>query len=253
MFAGMWRLLFLLCFASPAMADDASYARAFSAGDYGIAAGIVEAEPGAEAKALTARALLAGVMSGEGEPDIETVERAMVYAQEAVALEPAHIEGRLQLAIAISLYLRPLSTGEARRTGLSGQPKELAEAVLVDDPANAYAHGLLAVWNVEVVRRGGRLGAAIMGAGLRSAKAHYEAAAAASPDDASVHWQYARALAARGAGRKEAQIRAILQEGIGAKADDALEAVMQARCAALLTVLDAEGAEAATEAALSMH
>ena len=94
--------------------------------------------------------------------------------------------------------------------------KDLAEAVLKDDPNNAYAHGFLAVWNIEVVRRGGSVGSAIMGASLKQARKHYSAATRTLPQDAATHWQFARAMAALNARKYRAEIDAALAKALAA-------------------------------------
>ena len=44
-----------------------------------------------------------------------------------------------------------MTVGEARKTGWGDEARDLAEAVLDDEPDNFYAHGFLSVWHVEVV------------------------------------------------------------------------------------------------------
>ncbi len=220
-----------------AFADNADYAVAFEQGHYSQAAEIAVQDETAETLALAARALLAHAMSGEVQPPAQLLGRAEAYARRALELDPAHVEGQLQLAIALSLKMRPLSTREARRTGQADAPRALAEAVLSVDPGNAYAHGLLAVWNVEVVRRGGPIGSAIMGASVREAREHYEQAVAARPGDASIHWQFARALAALNPKKYRDDIDAALAAAQVAPVSNALESTMSERCSRLQTAL----------------
>lgn len=211
---------------------------AFGDGRFDEAARRAASLSDADAKALAARALLAKGMCGDGQPPVALVDEAETLARAALEIEPGHIEGRLQLAIALSLKLRPLSPREAMRAGHGEVARELAEAVLRDDPGNPYAHGLLAVWHVEVVRRGGAIGAAIMGASLREGLGHYQAAARARPDDAAIHWQMARALAALNARKYRGEILGALQAAQVAGRDDALETVMAARAAHLAMAMD---------------
>ena len=145
------------------------------------------------------------------------------------------VQARLQRAIALSLILRPMTTREARKTGWAEEARDLARSVLADEPANVYAHGFLSVWNVEVVNRGGRIGALIMGAGVSDGRDHYEAAIAAMPDDASVHWQWARALAALNARKYRADVLAALDAALACPVESELERTMQARAALLKT------------------
>lgn len=231
-------LALALC-AAPAAAELPSpILAAFGDGRFDEAARRAASLSDADAKALAARALLAKGMCGDGQPPAALVEEAETLARAALEIEPDHIEGRLQLAIALSLKLRPLSARQAMRAGHGEVARDLAEAVLRDDPGNAYAHGLLAVWHIEVVRRGGAIGAAIMGASVGEGLAHYDAASRASPGDASIHWQTARALAALNARKYRGEIMAALEAAQAAGRDDALEEVMAARAAHLALVMD---------------
>lgn len=203
--------------------------QAFARGEYAVAE-TAAAQPGsADALALSARAILADVICAGGEPDLARLKEAERLARAAITLAPRHIEGRLQLAIALSLQIRSMDLGQARRSGYGEQARALAEGVLEDDPDNAFAHTFLSVWHVEVRRRGGPLGASILGASLREAEAHYRAASALTPDDAGVHWQYARALAAFDLPGHAGEIGDILARAQDCRDDSALEQVMKAR------------------------
>lgn len=216
-----------------ALAEETAAEAAFVRGEYDAALTALAGTETADACALSARAMLAEAMSGPADPPEDLLHRALAEANAALALEPGHAEGRLQRAIALSLILRPMSTREARKTGWAEEARDLARSVLADDPDNVYAHGFLSVWNLEVVRRGGRIGSMIMGAGVSDGRAHYRAAVAAAPDDASIHWQWARALAALNARKYHDEVRAALDAALAAPVESELERVMQARAAML--------------------
>jgi hypothetical protein len=207
--------------------------------------------PSADARAFEARALLAKAMCGAGDPPISLVERALAQADAAVEADPRHAEGRLQRAIALSLLVRPMNLNAARRSGYGEAARALAESVLADDPKNFYAHGFLSVWHIEVVRRGGPIGAVMMRASLKSARAHYASARTLAPGDAGLHWQYARALAALDIRAHRAEITAALLLAAEAPVETDLERVMQARARAFSDVLDDENDRAATKFALA--
>ena len=124
--------------------------------------------------------------------------------------------------------------------------------MLQADPANFYAHGFLAVWNLEVARRGGGMGAWMLGASTESGRKHYEQARALAPDDVGVHWQYARALAALDLKGKTPEVRAALQRALAAAASDHVELVMQARAQQLSDALagDRDAAQRLAQAML---
>ena len=214
-------------------ADEVAAEAAFVRGEYDVALTELSGARTADALAMSARTLLAEAMSGPADPPEDMLHRALAEADAALAVDPAHAEGRLQRSIALSLILRPMSVREARKTGWAEEARDLAEGVLEDEPDNVYAHGFLSVWNLEVVHRGGRIGAMILGAGVPDGRAHYEAATAAAPDDASVHWQWARALAALNARKYHDEVLSALDAALAAPVDTELERVMQARAAML--------------------
>lgn len=228
---------FALLAAAPAFSDIEAAAEAFRAGRYDAAFEQAAGEPGADSHAFRARTLLAKAMCGEGEPSRTLIDKALAEANAALKAQPGHGEGRLQKAIALSLIIRPMGLSEARKTGYGEESKALAEAVLAEDPANFYAHGFLAVWHVEVERRGGMIGAAMMGASLKAARRHYEEAIRLSPEDIGLRWQWARALAALDAKKHLAEIHQALEAAVNTDPASDLDRVMQVRAARLLDVV----------------
>jgi len=235
--------------AHPTSAD---LAGKFARGEYMTAALAAETAAGADDMAFAARALLAQCMTGSSEPDLTLVERAQRDAEAALKIDPGHEEGRLQLAIALSLKSRNMDAMAAWGAGYGEKGKKLAEEVLRSDPRNFYAHGFLAVWNVEVERRGGGVGAWMLGASLEAARRHYDAARALAPDDVGVHWQYARALAALDLNRYWNDVDAALTRAVAATAADHVEQVMQARAKQLLEALEAGNRDVAQKLAREM-
>lgn len=221
-----------------AFADVASANAAFRAGQYDLALQEAAGERSADAHALRARAILAKVMCSGREPDLAALKQALAAADAALKLDAGHGEGRLQKAIALSLLTRPMSLSEANDSGYGPKARALAEAVLADDPANHYAFGFLAVWHVEVHRRGGTLGAAVMGASLKTARKSYAEAVRLAPEDASLRWQWARALAALDAKKYRAEITAELQAALAIDPATELDRVMQGRAETLLDVVE---------------
>ena len=250
----MMRFLFplLLLLTSPALAQDMTSLVAYSEGHYEVAASQARASATADGYAFAARALLARGMCSDGQPAEELLDAAEEDARTALSLDENHLEGRLQLAIALSLKIRPLSTREARKTGYGPYARDLAEEVLEVDPGNVYANGFLSVWNIEVVRRGGGLGARIMGAGVKKGRRYYHTAVAASPDDIALHWQYARALAALNARKYRDEINLALDRAMSTEPEDQLARVMAARAEILKEALSTQDRKAVQVLAISM-
>lgn len=242
MVGGMRWIIALVILISPAaQAEDEAHLIAFTEGRYEDAAALAQSTQSPDHLAFAARSLLAEAMSApDYAPPPNLIDQAEILARSAVAADPSHVEGRLQLAIALSLKARPLSTREAMRAGYGEDAKNLAEAVLRDDPGNQYAHGFLAVWHLEVRRRGGAIGASILGASVKKGRAHYQHAVAQAPDDASIHWQYARALAALNVKKYRDEISTALMAALDCGTDSSLEAVMRDRAVLLHEALKNE-------------
>ena len=232
--------------AAPALAHptSAELAGRFARGEYMEAAKEAEAAAGADDLAFAARALLAQCMTGTTEPDTALVDRASKDAEAALKIDPEHEEGRLQLAIALSLKSRAMDLLAAWNAGYGDRGRRLAMDVLKKDPSNFYAHGFLAVWNVEVRRRGGSLGAAFMGASLKEARRQYDEAVRLAPDDVGVHWQYGRALAALDVKEHGKEAANVLERAVEAHAGDHVEKVMQERARRLTEALKKDRTEA---------
>lgn len=245
-------IAFVLLVALPAAADMAAASDAFRTGQYDAAFQEAAEERTPDAYAFRARTLLAKAMSGEGEPPRALIDQARAEAEKALLLDPEHEEGRLQKAISLSLILRPMSIGEASKTGYGELSKELAEGVLKDDPKNFYAHGFLAVWHVEVERRGGTIGAAIMGASLKTARRHYEEAVRLAPEDIGLRWQWARALAALDAKKHLREIETALQAAVETDPATDLDKVMQERATRLLEAVTRKKPRDVERVALAM-
>lgn len=235
-------LIALIIFASHvAHADEDEHRIAFIEGRYADAASVADFSSTPDSLAFAARSRLAEAMSAlDYVPPPELIDEAELLARAALEVDDKHIEARLQLAIALSLKARPMTNRQTMRAGYGEEAKRLVEAVLEDDPANTYAHGFLSVWHIEVRRRGGAIGASMMGASVKKARVHYRAAIAIAPDEASVHWQYARALTALNARKFREEIDTALGAALTCETGSTLEGVMQDRALILKTALAAE-------------
>lgn len=227
----MIRFLALFLVVIPlAQAQQKDAVDAYITGEYSTAVDLAGGSELPDDLAFAAQSVLAEAMSAEtGEPAQSALEQAQGLAEKALEVDENHIHARLQLAISLSLQARPMSNRQVRRSGLGQRAKALADEVVQEDADNVYARGLLAVWNVEVLRRGGRIGGRIMGASINAGRVHYETGAAAAPDDGALHWQWARVLASTNPRKYRSEIDAALSASISANTDDALEGVMQAR------------------------
>ncbi|RYZ12649.1 MAG: hypothetical protein EON61_08275 [Alphaproteobacteria bacterium] len=212
----------------------------FARGAYMEAARDAETAATPDELAFAARSLLAYCMTGTGQPDAAIIDRAERNAEAALKREPGLDEARLQLAIALALKSRPMDAMAAWNSGYGEKGRKLADQVLKSDPSNVYALGFLAVWNIEVQKRGGGMGSWMMGASLDKARNYYAAAANLAPDDIGLHWQYARALVALDAKKYGNEAMNALNRAAAADAGDYLERVMQQRAADLAAALKSD-------------
>ncbi len=207
-------------------------ANAFYAGQYDLIVERCGRLGLAPSDTLVAQALLSQQMCSDGQPEPAAVQQALRFAEQALMADENDQDARLQKAVALSLLARQMPARRAR--GPVAEARELAEHILAETPDDVHANAFMAVWHIEVRRRGGRLGALLMGARVKDAHSHYQRAVASDPDDASVHWQYARALALLDAQKYEAEILSALEAALTCDIDMELEAVMRARAESLL-------------------
>lgn len=241
-----------LTLAAAATANDAAHL-AFDRGDFKKAFQLVESDARrADRLAFQSRALLAECLLAGRQPEADALIRAEKLAREALDLAPDHVEGRLQLALSLSLQAKPMSLGELDRSGYGERSREIAESILEDEPENAYAHGFLAVWHVEARRKGGMLIAQMIGAKLSDARHHFEAAMKADPDNLILKWQYVRALMAFDARRFREEIEALQNEIESGTPHDQLERSVQARSNQLQPLIADENFRAAEALAASL-
>ncbi len=218
-------LAFVLVTGFQASADDLTYE--VRRGDPLLAPAVLAES--ADSLAQKSRQLLSECLVKSGCEDETVPQTAEALARKALTLDESHIEARLQLAISISMQARNMSIGTERKEKVAEDMRDFAESVLIDDPDNAWAHGFLAVWHVEVRRRGGAIGAAIMGASLKKAEAHFQAVLRVAPDNLVLRWQYARALAALDARRHDEEILSQLKIVSTSTCSDEIEHAVQKR------------------------
>lgn len=220
-----------------AQADDAMM-MAYDAGRYEDALNLAEeTSVSADRYAFQARSLLANCIFIGGNPPADTLKRAEAYARDALRLDENHLEGRMQLAIALSIQTRDMSLREIDQSGYGTLARGLAESILEDDPDNAWANGFLSVWHIEARRVAGAFLSGIVGASLRKSREHFDAAMAADPDNLTLKWQYLRALMAFNPKRFDDEIEDGLIEIAGADPQDALEMVLKERATAYIPLM----------------
>jgi hypothetical protein len=234
--------LVILC-TGAARAEEAAWS-AYVQGDFLEAASLAEPRNGA----LAARALIAEAVTG-AQGDIDAlIARAEQNARAALA-RGGDADARIQLALALGLKGRRASLREAIRGGYAREGRALIDAALAQAPREAWAHALDGAWHLEVVRRGGPVGARFYGASVADGVAAYERARVLAPDDAAIAYQFAVALLEVDPGRYATRAAALLAEAGRCGAGDAFEAALRSEARRTDAVLRAQGAKAAVAAA----
>ncbi|HWA23237.1 MAG TPA: hypothetical protein VG735_12640 [Caulobacterales bacterium] len=243
-------LLLGLALASPAHAQSA--ASLYASGEFRGAADRGEQEGGAAGYLIAARALLAmAIVDFRGADAAAWLDRAQRDAEAALSGAPNSVQARLQLATALGMKGRRASLEEAINADYARRGRALIEDALKRAPQDSSAHALLGVWNLEVVRRGGVLGSAFMGASTRAGIRAFERARVLAPSDPVIAFQYGLALLSLHPSRYAGQAGALFEAAANCAPRDAFEANMRDEARRLSNVLTSEGpvVAAATAAA----
>jgi hypothetical protein len=218
----------------------------YRSGDYGRAAETATVKGGADNLVIASRAYLAQVVIDPHRADADQlVARALSAAERALAGAPDSVEARLQLAAAIGVKGRRSTLSAALRGGYAPRSKRLIEEALARAPNEPWGRALLGGWHLEVLRRGGRIGALALGARLNEGVAAFERARALAPDDPAIATHYALALLSLNAERFGSRIRTLLDAAGDCVARDAFEAHLIREARRLDALLREGGARAA--------
>ncbi len=165
-------------------------------------------------------------------------QRAMAFAEEAIALDDTNPQAHLQLAHAMGRYAQTLGAGRAVREGVASKVRDAMERTVELDPDLGRAHLSLASWHAEAVRTGGIVARMLYGASKKRAQEHYERAFALAPDDKAVQTEYATGLMLINTRKNRAAARELLQRAVETPPHDAYERILQEQAVEQLAALD---------------
>jgi hypothetical protein len=193
------RLLIVLSLALglaiPAHGQDLALANALY--DRGVmlkAATLARGFGSADGYALASQATLVAAVYQRSPPDGALLQRAAEDARAALALDPDHVPAHLQLALAIG-YMAEQNPINAHLDGLAHDGKALLDRALVLAPDNAWAHGMLGVWHLRLVKHAGHLLAqSLYGASVERGREACAEAAILAPDDLAMRFGCAISL-----------------------------------------------------------
>lgn len=214
-----------LLFTASAWADPPGAAvRLYAAGDYVAAADALSGSDDPASLAFASQALMAACVTTRDRTQIAgLLDRAEQSAHEALTRDPNSIDARMQLALVYGVRGRRANLAEAVARNYAPRGKHLIEEVLAMQPNNARAHALLGAWHLEVLRRGGRAGAAAYGARLEDGIREFNRARALAPDDPMIPLHFAVALIQLSPERYGPQAAALLDASAAGTPRDAFE------------------------------
>jgi hypothetical protein len=236
-----------LAFAAPARAhtlDDVR--RLYAEGRFLEAAMAGEAVGSASALTLAARSLLAQSMFNPlNEADAPLLMAAQGRAEEALQRQPGSVAAQLQLAAALGFRAQLLSNREAMASGIAGRAQALISGAVQRAPSDPWAQALYGGWHFETVRRGGAVGAMVMGASVSAGEAAFQRAVALAPRDPGILMAYATALLMLDPQANAARARGLFDQAAACAPRDAFERLTADRAARTSEVVRAEGGRAA--------
>jgi tetratricopeptide (TPR) repeat protein len=183
-------VLILLTFGVGAAAGGLPRAEAlYRAGDMREAAAAARTLGSADAYALAAKAsLVEAIYQAKDGERTSLLEQAISDAKEALELDPKSVDARLQVALALG-HLAEDDVVGAQMNGYVEEGRRLIDQALELAPDDPWAHGLLGMWHLQVVRHAGRaLAGSLYGADPQTGLAQCEKALAMAPRDLTIRF-----------------------------------------------------------------
>ncbi len=179
----LWKLSVLLwCF----LFAQQAYALSEPASNPGNGINFVEAssEAAFSKEYVAAEKLLISILIDlDGPVDKKLFSKLKKAVRKAVRAEPLSVD--VNLMYATTLWLEARSTGK-RMSYLKGLPqksRDVFEKILEEHPENSRALGSYALWNFDVLRRGGKSGARALGASYENGETMWNRSRELAPDD----------------------------------------------------------------------
>jgi hypothetical protein len=176
-------LALALCLGTAAHAQELDEARALY--DQGVMLKAAELARGfdtADGFALASQATLVAAVYQRPGHDHALLNQAALDARAALALDPDRVQALLQLALALG-YLAEDDPVNAHLNGVALEGKALLDQALALAPEDAWAHGMLGVWHLRLVKHAGPLlAASLYDATLEQGRAQCAEASSLAPE-----------------------------------------------------------------------
>jgi len=164
------------------------------------------------------------------------LEVARGHGEAALALDPWHVDGALQLVIALGQSARLMDPVDAHFEGVADTSKSVLDRLAPHASGNPYYHAVMGAWHAELVLRAGSTAArAFYGARWDLAIQHYETARELAPDAFVISTEYAKILLEQGAETNKAV--GLLRNVALSVPSDAVEALVIEEAKALLATV----------------
>jgi hypothetical protein len=200
----MWKIFYTTVWAagfcllgSGAAFSNSDIRALIDAGDYIEARSHAQNLHTAGGYALAAESLNGQILLGEVDDLNKQAKLALALAEQALALDPAHYNARLQQALADGFVTRTTGSIKAWRKKMPLKTLALIVAFNRDYPDDARGQALYGAWHLGVIRKAGlKRGGKMFGASLEEGKRLYRGAIARAPHDVLVRTNYIMSLLA---------------------------------------------------------
>jgi hypothetical protein len=194
----------------------------------------------AEGYALASKSTLVAAVYQKSRLDVALLQQAAEDARAALALDPDHVPALLQLALAIG-YMAEEDPIGAHFEGSPHEGKALLDRALALAPDNAWAHGMLGVWHLRLIKYAGPLLAqSLYDASLDRGLEQCAEAASLAPDDLAIRFGCAVSLLEAHPRRYADEAADMLDTVVQLPAKDAAARLVQAEARRRLAALKSE-------------
>jgi hypothetical protein len=227
-----------IALSSPALAaPDPAAVAAYDRGDYLAAVEAAEKAGGAENLAFAAKSLNAiSYFDRDRKTTRERCNRAMDFAEAAIAADPSFAEAHFNLGVAMLIKASNMGAARAFLSNLPARGRRKFDEALALDPDFAPFLVASAAWRIEVANRGGGF---FYGADPEEGFAEMQRARALDPADNVIAHECAVRLLADGRRAWRAEALQCLDDALAATTDSTFEAAIQEKSRALKAAIDA--------------
>lgn len=242
--AGLFGILVSVLIAGTQAASAQTMAEAvglLNDGDYIRAAEVASEIGSSDGFALAAQAL--AIHGYEFAPEAEKqdfFDRAMAYAERAIALDPDNSEAHLRSAHAMGRYAQTIGVLEALNEGYAERIKAALDRAIALDPEKPDAYISLGAWHAEIVKSAGFMAGILYNASEEDALAAYDRALALGRGLNHVHLEYAYGLGKLDEGENKALMIEHAEKALALPAENAYARMIRDKAGALLERLRTE-------------